>query len=66
MHILFKSGDVDTRYYVRSPEDVIDEIEEYIHKYNIDNVDFYDLTAIIKKQWILDFGNLLKKRSRAG
>jgi anaerobic magnesium-protoporphyrin IX monomethyl ester cyclase len=47
-------------YYTRSPRDVVDEIEEYIHKYQIDSVDFYDLTAIIKKDWILEFGTLLK------
>jgi radical SAM superfamily enzyme YgiQ (UPF0313 family) len=47
-------------YYTRSPQDVIDEIEEYIQKYKIDSVDFYDLTAIIKKDWILEFGALLK------
>jgi len=50
------------RYYTRPPEDVIDEMEEYIQRYNIDNVDFYDLTAIIKKEWIIEFGNLMKKR----
>ena len=48
-------------YYTRSPQDVIDEIEEYIQNYKIDSVDFYDLTAIIKKDWILEFGTLLKK-----
>jgi len=48
-------------YYTRSPQDVVNEIEEYIRKYKIDSVDFYDLTAIIKKDWILEFGTLLKK-----
>ncbi len=52
----------DLRYYMRSPSDVVEEIEEYIQKYQIDNVDFYDLTAIIKKSWIMEFGGLLKEK----
>ncbi|KMP10502.1 hypothetical protein UR09_06055 [Candidatus Nitromaritima sp. SCGC AAA799-A02] len=52
----------DLKYYVRSPHDVIDEIEGYMQKYEIDNIDFYDLTAIVKKEWIMEFGTLLKKK----
>ena len=44
-----------TRWYARSPKDVADEIESYVHKYNADNFDFYDLTAILKKDWIKEF-----------
>ena len=49
-------------YYARAPRDVVDEIEEYVKKYKIDNIDFYDLTAIIKKGWVVEFANLLKER----
>ena len=44
-----------TRWLARNPKLVADEIEEYIEKYKIDNVDFYDLTAIVKKSWIIEF-----------
>lgn len=44
-----------TRYYMRSVDQVVDEIEDYLDKYKATNIDFYDLTAIIKKGWILQF-----------
>ncbi|GIV34508.1 MAG: B12-binding domain-containing radical SAM protein [Chitinophagales bacterium] len=44
-----------TRYYMRSPEDVVDEMMELNRKFGITNFDFYDLTAIIKKDWIIRF-----------
>ena len=45
------------RYYMRKPEDVIDEIKYYIEKYKVTGIQFYDLTAIVKKQWIIEFCN---------
>jgi len=50
------------RYYTRCPHDVIDEIEGYIKEYKIDMVEFFDLTAIVKKEWIIEFGLLLKEK----
>lgn len=50
------------RYYTRSPEDVVDEIEDYVRRYRIDAVEFFDLTAIVRKEWIMKFGGLLKER----
>lgn len=50
------------RYYARSPEKVVDEIEHWIAQYGIDGVQFYDLTAIIKKEWLVRFANLLLER----
>ncbi len=44
-----------TRWYARSPKDVADEIEFYKAHYRADNFDFYDLTAILKKDWIKQF-----------
>jgi anaerobic magnesium-protoporphyrin IX monomethyl ester cyclase len=49
------------RYYMRDPEDVIDEIKYYIKKYKVTGIQFYDLTAIVKKQWIVEFCNLYLK-----
>jgi len=51
-----------TRWVARNPIDVVNEIEEYIKKYEIDHVEFYDLTAIVKKQWILDFSREVTHR----
>ncbi len=52
-----------TRYTMRDVGDVIDEIEDYIKKYQITSIDFYDLTAVVKKEWILELIAALKKRS---
>ena len=48
-----------TRWYARDPSDVVKEIKYYIDKYKIDHVEFYDLTTIIKKSWILEFTKVL-------
>jgi anaerobic magnesium-protoporphyrin IX monomethyl ester cyclase len=51
-----------TRWLARNPKLVADEIELYVKDYNIQNVDFYDLTAIVKRNWIIDFCNELIDR----
>jgi radical SAM superfamily enzyme YgiQ (UPF0313 family) len=43
------------RWVPRDPKLVADEIELYHKKYGATNFDFQDLTAIVKRQWILDF-----------
>lgn len=48
-----------TRYYMRNPDEVIKEIEYFHHTYNVRNFDFYDLTALIKKEWIIEFSKKL-------
>jgi len=52
-----------TKYYMRDVDNVIDEVKWLIKEYNINNVDFMDLTAIIKKRWILDFCRRLKEEN---
>lgn len=49
-------------WMARSPSMVLDEIELYMHKYGIQNVDFYDLTFILKKSWIIEFCRLIEER----
>jgi radical SAM superfamily enzyme YgiQ (UPF0313 family) len=51
-----------TRYYVRSVASVVDEIGDYVERYGISNVDFEDLTAFIRRDWILDFCAELERR----
>lgn len=49
-------------WMARSPADVLDEIEFYINKFGVQNVDFYDLTFILKKSWIIEFCRLIEER----
>jgi len=51
-----------TRYIMRNPKDIVDEIEWLVKEYKASDFEFFDLTAIIKKSWILEFCNILKKR----
>ena len=51
-----------TRYVMRAIPDVVDEIEYYMKTYRADNIDFFDLTAIIKKEWTLSFCAEIKRR----
>jgi anaerobic magnesium-protoporphyrin IX monomethyl ester cyclase len=44
-----------TRWYARDPGLVLDEIQAYQDRYGATNFDFYDLTAIVKRSWIIDF-----------
>ena len=48
-----------TRWLSRSTEDVISEMKGYIENYRVSNFDFYDLTAIVKRAWIIEFCNLI-------
>ncbi|MBI4062705.1 MAG: B12-binding domain-containing radical SAM protein [Elusimicrobia bacterium] len=50
-----------TRWSARKPDLLLAEMRRYIERYNVTNFDFYDLTAIVKKQWIIDFSQLLIK-----
>jgi radical SAM superfamily enzyme YgiQ (UPF0313 family) len=43
------------RWYPRDPADVAREIEHYVKTYHADNFDFYDLTAIIRRDWVIAF-----------
>lgn len=47
------------RYYTREPAEVVAEIESYIRDYKVENIDFYDLTAIVQRDWIIQFCKLL-------
>ncbi len=54
-----------TRYVMRGVPDVVDEIEDYLREFRASNVDFYDLTAIIRKDWILAFcGEVMRRGLR--
>ena len=44
-----------TRYILRSVDDLVAEIKSYMARYDITALQFYDLTAITKKRWTIDF-----------
>jgi radical SAM superfamily enzyme YgiQ (UPF0313 family) len=48
-----------TRYVARSPADVVAEMRHYVERYQATNFDFQDLTAIVKKDWVIEFANRL-------
>jgi radical SAM superfamily enzyme YgiQ (UPF0313 family) len=49
------------KWNVRSPGNVVAEMKKYIEQYQVTNFDFYDLTAIVRKEWIVEFCDLLIK-----
>lgn len=50
------------RWIPRDPVKVVDEIELYVRKYKVTNFDFQDLTAIVKRQWAIDFCDEIIRR----
>lgn len=51
-----------TTYVMRDPAKVVDELEHWVKTYAIENVDFADLTAVVRKDWILAFCRELTRR----
>jgi radical SAM superfamily enzyme YgiQ (UPF0313 family) len=51
-----------TRWYARNPVDVADEIQLYHREYGATNFPFQDLTAILRKDWIVAFCKELVSR----
>lgn len=49
-------------WMARDPAKLLDEIEGYIHQYDVQNVDFYDLTFVLRRRWILEFCRLIEER----
>jgi radical SAM superfamily enzyme YgiQ (UPF0313 family) len=49
-------------YCYRDPRLVLDEIADYIRKYRVSCVEFYDLTPILKRSWIEQFCMQIQKR----
>lgn len=51
-----------TRYVRRTPAMVVDEIAGYVERYRITNVDINDLTAMLTKDWMVEFCRELAER----
>ena len=52
----------EPRWIPRDPKQVVDEIEYYVERFGAGNFPFQDLTAIVQRQWIIDFCNELLER----
>ena len=50
------------RWIARNPVQLADEMERYVREFGVTNFDFQDLTAIVKRQWIVDFCRELIRR----
>ena len=50
------------RWYARDPTSVVDEIQRWHETYGATNFPFQDLTAILKRKWIVTFCNELIAR----
>ncbi len=51
-----------TRWIPRNADLLLDEMQYYQDNYGAENFDFYDLTAIVKKSWIIDFCKKIEER----
>ena len=51
------------KYNLRSVQDVVNEMEHYYKTYGVVSFDFFDLTAIIHKHWIIDLCNEIITRN---
>ena len=51
-----------TSWKARDPAKVLDEMEYYIREYQAENFSFYDLTAVVKRDWIITFCKLILER----
>lgn len=49
----------NARYMTRSVDDLLAEMKHYMDRYNATGFQFYDLTAMTKKSWIIEFCNKL-------
>jgi len=52
-----------TKWLARDPNDLLDEMSELQARYRVQNFDFYDLTVIVNRQWIIDFCHAMERRN---
>lgn len=50
-----------TRYILRDVEDVVREVKTYVSKYAITGVQLFDLTAVMKKNWVIALARRLRE-----
>lgn len=47
------------RWIAREPKQVVAEIKHWIARYGVTHIEFYDLTAIVRRDWIISFSRML-------
>ena len=52
-----------TKWQARKVDCVIEEMQFYMNKFKVQNFDFYDLTTIVRKDWIVDFCQKVIKKN---
>lgn len=50
------------RWIPRSPVAVVDEIAYYVQQYRVEDIQFEDMTAIVRVDWVMDFCLELQRR----
>ena len=51
-----------TRFVVRDPVDVVDEMASYIERYQVENFNFVDLTAATNRKWTMALCDAIEDR----
>jgi anaerobic magnesium-protoporphyrin IX monomethyl ester cyclase len=51
-----------TTWRARDPQQVVDEIESYMQRYGANDFHFEDLTAVVRKDWVLAFSQEVLRR----
>ncbi len=51
-----------SEYRVRSPENIVREMESYIDQYRVNNFNFQDLTAFVIREWMLRLAQEIIKK----
>ena len=51
-----------TTWRPRDPKKVVDEIESYISRFGADDFQFEDLTAVTRKDWVMEFSQEVLRR----
>jgi len=52
-----------TKWQARDIDELLAEMEYYIEEFGAENFDFYDLTTIVRKDWIIEFCNKVIKKN---
>ena len=62
MHVLLEPGDVDDAVVRARSGESARRDPGVPERYGATNFDFYDLTAIVKRKWIIEFTNMILER----
>ncbi len=52
-----------TRFYMRNPKDLVDEMEFYMREFGATEFQFQDLTFVINRRWVIEVAEEISARS---